>query len=144
MTQTVLVTGGAGYIGSHACKVLARAGYQPVTYDSLVTGWQDAVKFGPFEQGDLADRARLDQVFAHPQVIHREMQVNHPHSSGTTAPLVANPIKFSGTKIEYAKGPPRRGEDTANILKSILKYDSAAIQDLSERRIIDIGRPEVG
>ena len=87
---------------------------------------------------------RLDQVFAHPQVIHREMQVNLPHSSGTTAPLVANPIKFSGTKIEYAKGPPRRGEDTANILKSILKYDSAAIQDLSERRIIDIGRPEVG
>jgi len=64
MTQTILVTGGAGYIGSHACKVLARAGYQPVTYDSLVTGWQDAVKFGPFEQGDLADRARLDQVFA--------------------------------------------------------------------------------
>lgn len=64
MTQTVLVTGGAGYIGSHACKVLARAGFLPVTYDSLVTGWQDSVKFGPFEQGDLADRARLDQVFA--------------------------------------------------------------------------------
>ncbi|NDW44262.1 UDP-glucose 4-epimerase GalE [Ruegeria sp. PrR005] len=60
----VLVTGGAGYIGSHACKVLAGAGYIPVTYDSLVTGWQDAVKFGPFEQGDLMDRARLDEVFA--------------------------------------------------------------------------------
>ncbi|MFD0910946.1 UDP-glucose 4-epimerase GalE [Ruegeria arenilitoris] len=60
----ILVTGGAGYIGSHACKALARAGYVPVTYDNLVTGWQDAVKFGPFEQGDLLDRARLDQVFA--------------------------------------------------------------------------------
>ncbi len=36
----------------------------PVTYDNLVTGWQDAVKFGPFEQGDLLDRARLDEVFA--------------------------------------------------------------------------------
>ncbi|WP_170529520.1 UDP-glucose 4-epimerase GalE [Ruegeria arenilitoris] len=60
----ILVTGGAGYIGSHACKALAQAGYVPVTYDNLVTGWQDAVKFGPFEQGDLLDRARLEQVFA--------------------------------------------------------------------------------
>lgn len=60
----VLVTGGAGYIGSHACKALARAGYVPVTYDNLSTGWADAVKFGPLEQGDLMDRARLDEVFA--------------------------------------------------------------------------------
>ncbi len=69
--KTILVTGGAGYIGSHACKALARAGYLPVTYDNLVTGWQDAVKFGPFEHGDLLDRARLDEVFAkhQPQAI---------------------------------------------------------------------------
>ncbi len=60
----ILVTGGAGYIGSHACKALSRAGYTPVTYDNLETGWQDAVKFGPFEQGDLLDRARLEEVFA--------------------------------------------------------------------------------
>ncbi|ASP19509.1 UDP-glucose 4-epimerase [Antarctobacter heliothermus] len=60
----VLVTGGAGYIGSHACKALRAAGYTPVTYDNLSTGWQDAVKFGPFEQGALSDRARLDEVFA--------------------------------------------------------------------------------
>lgn len=60
----VLVTGGAGYIGSHACKALRNAGYVPVTYDNLETGWQEAVKFGPFERGDLLDRARLDEVFA--------------------------------------------------------------------------------
>ncbi|WP_424832168.1 UDP-glucose 4-epimerase GalE [Ruegeria sp.] len=60
----ILVTGGAGYIGSHACKALAQAGYVPVTFDNLNTGWQDAVKFGPFERGDLLDRARLDEVFA--------------------------------------------------------------------------------
>ena len=59
----VLVTGGAGYIGSHACKALRAAGYTPVTYDNLITGWRDSVKFGPFEQGDLMDRARLDEVF---------------------------------------------------------------------------------
>ena len=51
---TILVTGGAGYIGSHACKALKVAGYTPVTFDNLVTGWRDAVKFGPFEQGDLS------------------------------------------------------------------------------------------
>ncbi|MCA0908151.1 UDP-glucose 4-epimerase GalE [Ruegeria marisrubri] len=62
--KTILVTGGAGYIGSHACKALAQTGYLPVTYDNLITGWQDAVQFGPFEQGDLLDRDRLDEVFA--------------------------------------------------------------------------------
>ncbi|SHK19806.1 UDP-glucose 4-epimerase [Shimia gijangensis] len=61
--QSVLVTGGAGYIGSHACKALRDVGFQPVTFDNLCTGWRDAVKFGPFEQGDLLDRARLDAVF---------------------------------------------------------------------------------
>lgn len=65
----VLVTGGAGYIGSHACKALRDAGFIPVTYDNLVTGWEDAVKFGPFERGDLMDRARLDEVLAHYQPI---------------------------------------------------------------------------
>ena len=64
MSKNVIVTGGAGYIGSHACKALRAAGYVPVTFDNLSTGWQDAVKFGPFEQGDLLDRARLDEVFA--------------------------------------------------------------------------------
>ena len=62
--ETILVTGGAGYIGSHACKALRAAGYQPVTFDNLSTGWENAVKFGPFERGDILDRARLDAVFA--------------------------------------------------------------------------------
>lgn len=64
MTNNVLVTGGAGYIGSHACKVLKAAGFTPVAFDNLSTGWRDAVKFGPFEEGDLLDRTRLDEVFA--------------------------------------------------------------------------------
>ena len=55
--QKVLVTGGAGYIGSHACKALQRSGFIPVTFDNLVTGWRDAVKFGPFEQGHLINKA---------------------------------------------------------------------------------------
>ncbi|WP_108483750.1 UDP-glucose 4-epimerase GalE [Oceaniglobus ichthyenteri] len=62
--QRILVTGGAGYIGSHACKALAAAGYEPVCFDNLSTGFAAAAKFGPFEQGDLLDRGRLDAVFA--------------------------------------------------------------------------------
>lgn len=60
----VLVTGGAGYVGAHACKALRAAGYTPVTFDNLETGWREAVKYGPLEEGDLADRDRLDEVFA--------------------------------------------------------------------------------
>ena len=60
----VLVTGGAGYIGSHACKALAAAGYTPVTFDNLNTGWEDAVQFGPFERGDLTDKAQIAKVFS--------------------------------------------------------------------------------
>jgi UDP-glucose 4-epimerase len=69
----VLVTGGAGYIGSHACKALRAAGHTPVTFDNFSTGWRDAVKFGPAEEGDLLDRARLDEVFA----THRPDAVMH-------------------------------------------------------------------
>lgn len=61
--KNVLVTGGAGYIGSHACKALRQAGYIPVTLDNLSTGWKDAVKFGPFEEVDLLNRTDIDQVF---------------------------------------------------------------------------------
>lgn len=60
----VLVTGGAGYIGSHACKVLSRSGFMPVCLDNLSTGHDHAVRFGPFEACDLSDRARLDEVLA--------------------------------------------------------------------------------
>ena len=62
MAKNILVTGGAGYIGSHTAKALARAGYRPVTYDSLVYGHRHAVKWGPFIEGDIADTAKLERV----------------------------------------------------------------------------------
>ncbi len=61
-SNRVLVTGGAGYIGSHTCKALVRAGYAPVVYDNLVNGHEWAVRWGPLEIGDIANRAQLDQV----------------------------------------------------------------------------------
>ena len=60
--QTVLVTGGAGYIGSHVCKELALNGYLPVTYDNLSRGHQWAVKWGPLEIGDILDENCLKEV----------------------------------------------------------------------------------
>ena len=59
--RTVLVTGGAGYIGSHACKALRAAGFTPVACDNLVYGHPWAVRWGPLERGDIADRAWLDR-----------------------------------------------------------------------------------
>ena len=59
MSHTVLVTGGAGYIGSHACKMLSRAGHHPVVFDNLSRGHREAVRWGPLVEGDLADRERL-------------------------------------------------------------------------------------
>ena len=61
--MNILVTGGAGYIGSHACKALAKAGYVPVTFDNFLTGWQDAVRFGPCVKGDLTHRTAIDAAF---------------------------------------------------------------------------------
>jgi UDP-arabinose 4-epimerase len=58
----VLVTGGAGYIGSHACKALAEAGYTPITFDNLSFGHREAVRWGPFEEGDLSDRPALERI----------------------------------------------------------------------------------
>lgn len=62
--MNILVTGGAGYIGSHTCKALALAGYTPVSYDNLVNGHRWAVKWGPLEEGDISDRDRLNAVIA--------------------------------------------------------------------------------
>jgi UDP-glucose 4-epimerase len=61
--KNVLVTGGAGYIGSHACKSLKMNGFNPITLDNLVTGWKSAVKFGPFEYIDLLNPHDIDAIF---------------------------------------------------------------------------------
>jgi UDP-arabinose 4-epimerase len=57
--KTVMVTGGAGYIGSHCCKAFATSGWSVVTYDNLSRGWRDAVKWGPLVEGDVSDAAAV-------------------------------------------------------------------------------------
>lgn len=69
----VLVTGGAGYIGAHACKRLAAAGHEPIVFDNLRTGWRQAVRYGPLAEGDLLRPEDLDRAFA----AHRPDAVMH-------------------------------------------------------------------
>lgn len=88
--KNVLVTGGAGYIGSHACKALAKAGYTPVTYDNLVYGHTWAVKWGPFEEGDILDRQRLSEVIAR----HQPEAVMHFAAFAYVGESVENPGKY--------------------------------------------------
>jgi len=66
--QSILVTGGAGYIGSHTCKALAEAGYRPITFDNLSTGHRWAVKWGPLVEGELADQQLIREAIEEYQV----------------------------------------------------------------------------
>ena len=62
--RTILVTGGAGYVGSHCCKAFARAGWRVVTFDNLSRGHAEAVQWGPLVKGDILDAGALDTVFS--------------------------------------------------------------------------------
>jgi UDP-glucose 4-epimerase len=64
----ILVTGGAGYIGAHACRALEAAGYQRIVYDNLSTGHRSFVR-GPLVIGDLIDKAKLARVFAQHDIV---------------------------------------------------------------------------
>lgn len=87
---TVLVTGGAGYIGAHACKALARTSYTPIAYDNLAYGHAAAVKWGPLERGDILDRARLDAVIAE----HKPSAIMHFAAFAYVRESVSDPGKY--------------------------------------------------
>jgi len=91
----ILVTGGAGYIGSHACKRLAGSGHEPVTYDNLSRGHEWAVKCGPLERGDLHDAARLREVIAR----HRPAAVMHFAAYAYVGESTAQPMLYYENNI---------------------------------------------
>ena len=90
ISQNVIVTGGAGYIGSHACKALFNAGYMPITVDNLSTGWSEAVKFGPLEKVDLLDQPALERVFG----MYRPCAVMHFAAFSQVGESVDDPAKY--------------------------------------------------
>ena len=95
MPSTILVTGGAGYVGSHACKALRAAGHEPVAYDNLVRGHRAAVKWGPFEQGDITDRQALRTVLRR----YRPAAVMHFAALAYAGESVTDPAAYYGTNL---------------------------------------------
>jgi UDP-glucose-4-epimerase GalE len=95
MTRAVLVVGGAGYVGSHACKVLAASGYQPVVFDNLSTGHRDFVRWGPLVEGDIRDSAAVAEALRR----HRCSAVVHFAACAYVGESVTDPAKYYGNNV---------------------------------------------
>jgi len=93
--KNILVTGGAGYIGSHVCKALSQAGFRPIVYDDLSNGHRASVRWGPLEIGDLADEARLETCIRK----HRPNAVIHLAGFIAAGESVTDPAKYYDNNI---------------------------------------------
>jgi UDP-arabinose 4-epimerase len=109
----ILVTGGAGYIGSHACKVLATSGYEPVAYDNLSRGDRSAVKWGPLEVGDISDTDRLRAVFQH----YRPVGLMHFAAYAYVGESVQDPLLYYGNNFG----------GTTSLLQALLDYQTIPV-----------------
>jgi UDP-arabinose 4-epimerase len=89
-SEVIIVTGGAGYIGSHVCKALAQSGYLPVTIDNLSMGHRWAVKWGPLEEGNLLDASFLNKAFSH----YNPIAVIHLAAYAYVGESVLSPAKY--------------------------------------------------
>ncbi|MGB6389466.1 MAG: UDP-glucose 4-epimerase GalE [Methyloceanibacter sp.] len=92
---TVLVTGGAGYVGAHACKALSRAGFKPVVFDNLTTGHQSFVRWGPLVEGDVRDHAAVLQAICSSNV----KAVLHFAACAYVGESVADPRKYYANNV---------------------------------------------
>jgi UDP-glucose-4-epimerase GalE len=98
MSCKILVTGGAGYIGSHTCKALAAAGYTPVVFDDLSAGHRWAAKWGPLVVADIADRARV----AHTIKQYGVQAVIHFAAHAYVGESVQQPRKYFNNNLSKA------------------------------------------
>ena len=91
----IVVTGGAGFVGSHACNALNAAGYRPITVDNLSTGHADAVKWGPLERLDVRDRAGLVDVMRR----YDAAAVMHFAAFAVISDSIAHPDKYYDNNV---------------------------------------------
>ncbi|MBT8356900.1 MAG: UDP-glucose 4-epimerase GalE [Deltaproteobacteria bacterium] len=105
--KNILVVGGAGYIGSYMCKYLSENGYVPIVLDNLIYGHREAVKWGPFFKGSMADSKLLNQIFSE---YHIEA-VMHFAAFCNVGESVANPDKYYRNNVS----------NTLNLLEMMVK-----------------------
>lgn len=98
-----------------------------------VADWIAAIEPEGIPCGPIND---IGQVFAHPQVVAREMRRDLPHPTAGTAPTVANPIRYSATPIAYDRAPPTLGQHTREVLRDVLGLAEDEIGDLARRAIV--------
>ncbi|PWR26063.1 UDP-glucose 4-epimerase GalE [Zavarzinia aquatilis] len=98
MAPAVLVSGGAGYIGSHTCKCLAAAGFLPVTLDNLSTGHRWAVKWGPLIEADIADRAVVMETVDR----YRIVAALHFAAHSLVGESMRDPLKYYDNNVTRA------------------------------------------
>jgi UDP-glucose 4-epimerase len=96
MLKNVLVTGGAGYIGSHTCKILKQNGFLPITFDNLSTGHREFVKWGPLFEGDLLNQSEIDAAFDQ----YKIELVMHFAAKAYVNESVNDPIKYYRENIQ--------------------------------------------
>jgi UDP-arabinose 4-epimerase len=95
LMRPVLVTGGAGYVGSHACRMLAQSGYLPITLDNLSTGHRWAVKWGPLEIGDIADSTHVASLIER----YKPVAVMHFAALSLVGESGAQPARYYGNNV---------------------------------------------
>ena len=135
MAERVLLTGGAGYVGSHAAKALAEAGYEPVVLDSLVLGHAEAVERGPPVVADIADRAVVEGTLR----AHRVRLVLHFAAFTAVAESVAAPLKYFYNNV--AKTATLLEAWISAGVRSFVFSSSAAVDGKPERTPIPEDHP---
>lgn len=126
----VLVAGGAGYIGSHTCKVLKQKGFVPVVYDNLQNGHKWAANYGPLIIGDLLDEAKLDQLFK----TYQPKAVLHFASSIHVRESMQNPGSYYQNNVMGSLSLLRAMEK--NRVNFLVFSSSAAVYGMPQRQLL--------
>jgi UDP-arabinose 4-epimerase len=111
--RTVLITGGAGFIGSHTCKALAEHGFLPVAFDDLSRGWAEFVRWGPLVRGNILNGDDLNSAFE----LHRPEAVVHFAAPAYVGESVSHPLAYYRVNIE----------GLVSVLEVMLRHDVRTI-----------------